>query len=333
MSVLKIGAGAICLSVALSGGLMAEVTVSQSNDPSAEVDVGAPIATLLGQEHALLGVVSPEALAESVADPAAKGRLFAAVATSTPEAAVPAGAVRPVAAEAKTAEVAAVEAKPAETKPAATKIDEARIPEARPDPAPAAGAPGRPFWRRIGLGLGGRKQPAEPQVTDPVWLASQPAPSGDGQFVCLATALYFEARGESLAGQAAVAEVILNRVDSPRYPNTICGVVRQKGSGSCQFSFTCDGRPDTVSDSAAWDRAGRIARAMLDGAPRLLTGGATHFHTPAVHPVWAKRFVQTARIGAHIFYRPPQALPAVLPVETAAAAAPRQPFSRHRREE
>ncbi|MFM2356359.1 MAG: hypothetical protein RLZZ528_2095 [Pseudomonadota bacterium] len=140
---------------------------------------------------------------------------------------------------------------------------------------------------------------------DELWLASQPAATGDAEFECLAKALYFEARGESLRGQAAVAEVILNRRESPDYPRTICGVVEQGGKGGCQFSFTCDGASDRIREPEAWDRAQKVARAMLDGAPRLLTDGATHFHTPAVRPGWARRFEKTAEIGRHIFYRAP----------------------------
>lgn len=136
---------------------------------------------------------------------------------------------------------------------------------------------------------------------DEAWLAAQPAPGGDAQWQCLRTALYFEARGESLRGQFAVAEVILNRVDNPAYPKTVCAVVEQ----GCQFSFTCDGRSEAMSEPGAADRAGRIARLMLDGAPRALTQGATHFHTLNVNPNWSRRFAKTASIGQHLFYRQP----------------------------
>lgn len=149
-----------------------------------------------------------------------------------------------------------------------------------------------------------KDRPAAPTY-DAAWLASQPAARSDAQFRCLATALYFEARGESIRGQAAVAEVILNRADLPSYPNSICGVVNQTGSGGCAFSYVCDGRPDAVTDRAAWDRAMRVAAAMMTGAPRLLTEGATHFHTPSVRPTWSRQFAHTATIGAHIFYRQP----------------------------
>lgn len=130
-----------------------------------------------------------------------------------------------------------------------------------------------------------------------------PKASGDAQWQCLATALYHEARGETIKGQVAVAEVILNRVDSPAYPRSICSVVQQGNSNGCQFSFACDGKTDRISERGAWDRAGKIARLMLDGAPRALTAGATHFHTVNVRPRWARQFDRTASIGAHLFYR------------------------------
>lgn len=138
-------------------------------------------------------------------------------------------------------------------------------------------------------------------------LAAQAVPAGDSEWHCLTEALYFEARGESLRGVFAVAEVILNRVDSPSYPNSVCGVVNQGTGGlyQCQFTYTCDGRSDAVSDQSSWNRVGQVARAMLDGAPRTLTGGATHYHTRAVNPSWANRFPRTAEIGAHLFYRQP----------------------------
>ncbi|MBL4918259.1 cell wall hydrolase [Szabonella alba] len=142
---------------------------------------------------------------------------------------------------------------------------------------------------------------------DRVWLADQPAVSGGQEWACLAKALYFEARGETVKGQFAVAEVILNRVDSGAYPNSVCAVVNQ-GSGrrnACQFSFTCDGKDDRIREADAYDAAGKIAQVMLSGAPRKLTQGATHFHTTQVRPRWAHRFPRTAQIGAHLFYRQP----------------------------
>jgi len=149
--------------------------------------------------------------------------------------------------------------------------------------------------------------PAKPVLIEysATWLYTQAAPTGDAQWECLKTALYFEARGESLKGQFAVAEVILNRVDSPAYPNSVCGVVGQGSRGSCQFSYHCDGQGEAMHERGAADLAGRIARVMLDGAPRGLTSGATYFHSRAVRPSWSKKFPQTAAIGAHLFYRQP----------------------------
>ncbi len=137
------------------------------------------------------------------------------------------------------------------------------------------------------------------------WLMAQPAPEGGADWQCLTEAIYFESRGESLQGQFAVAEVILNRRDSGLYPRSVCGVVRQQGNGGCQFSYVCDGSSNKMRDRAARDMAGRIARVMLDGAPRQLTAGATHFHTRSVSPGWSKSFARTAAIGSHLFYRQP----------------------------
>jgi spore germination cell wall hydrolase CwlJ-like protein len=152
---------------------------------------------------------------------------------------------------------------------------------------------------------------AKPSETDAFTLAallSMPAPKGSEQLDCLARAIYFEARGESLKGQAAVAEVILNRVDSPEYPHTVCAVVTQgarDGLEGCQFSYVCDGQSDAISDRQAYDVARRIAAAMLAGAKRTITDGATHFHNASVRPSWSKRFAHTASIGGHAFYREP----------------------------
>lgn len=130
------------------------------------------------------------------------------------------------------------------------------------------------------------------------------APSGS-EWECLAEALYFEARGETLTGQVAVAEVILNRVDSGQFPDTVCGVVNQSSGRGCQFSYTCDGRADTIRDREAYEIVGKVAWLMLQGRPRTLTGRATFYHTDNVRPRWARQFVRTAVIGDHIFYRSP----------------------------
>ncbi|OYU18369.1 MAG: cell wall hydrolase [Rhodobacteraceae bacterium PARR1] len=221
-------AGATALA-AMTGAAFADVTVSQSNDPT--LQIGAHMASLLGTEHQVLEAM-PEARLTSLA-------------------------VGP-------------------------KVETRTTSNAKPE-EPS---------RTVGL-IG----------YDMAFLAAQPAPSGDAQWECLRKAIYFEARGESIKGQFAVAEVILNRADSGRYPATVCGVVGQRNSGGCQFSYTCDGRADSMRDPEAIDRAGRIARVMLDGAPRALTLGAMFFHTTGVRPDWSRRFDRTATIGSHLFYK------------------------------
>ncbi len=141
-------------------------------------------------------------------------------------------------------------------------------------------------------------------------LDALPAADGAADWQCLSEALYFEARGESISGQIAVAEVILNRMESHKFPNSVCGVVHQGGTEryACQFSYHCDGRKETFSEAVAYERAGKIARIMLDGRPRNLTEGATYFHTDGVSPRWARRMTMTAEIGTHIFYRAPTRL-------------------------
>ena len=140
------------------------------------------------------------------------------------------------------------------------------------------------------------------------WLAEQPYIEGGPEWRCLAEALYFEARGESHAGQVAVAEVILNRVDSKRYPNSICGVAKQganNGKRGCQFSFHCDGIKNNVGNKPVFERLGKLAWVMMEGKPRTLTAEALYYHNTSVKPRWARKFVKTARIGDHIFYRRP----------------------------
>ncbi|WP_417728065.1 cell wall hydrolase [Roseovarius sp.] len=142
------------------------------------------------------------------------------------------------------------------------------------------------------------------------WLDQQDTAEGGAQWRCLAEALYFEARGESVKGQFAVAEVIMNRVDDSNYPDTICGVIHQ-GTGrkyQCQFTYTCDGHADVIAEREAFETVGKVARLMVDGAPRSLTSGATHYHTRSVSPRWARQFPRTASIGVHHFYRQPTRL-------------------------
>jgi spore germination cell wall hydrolase CwlJ-like protein len=144
-------------------------------------------------------------------------------------------------------------------------------------------------------------------VYDRDYLSDLPAAGGGSEWQCLSEALYFEARGETVRGMFAVGEVIMNRVDSSAYPDSLCDVINQ-GTGrryACQFTYTCDGKPETIAEPRSWERVGKVARMLIDGAPRALTGGATHYHTKAVNPSWAERFPRTAAIGFHYFYRQP----------------------------
>ncbi|NNE52651.1 MAG: cell wall hydrolase [Sulfitobacter sp.] len=137
------------------------------------------------------------------------------------------------------------------------------------------------------------------------WVDAQPKPKRSDEWRCLAEALYFEARGETVKGQFAVAEVIMNRVKSKRFPGSLCKVINQ-GTGKkyqCQFTYTCDGYAEVIAEPRAFARVGKIARAVLDGRAPELTEGATHYHTTAVNPRWARVYTRTARIGQHLFYR------------------------------
>lgn len=138
---------------------------------------------------------------------------------------------------------------------------------------------------------------------------TQPAePAIDArQHNCLSQAIYYEARGETQRGQIAVAEVIMNRVRSPAYPNSICGVVYQGSHRvtGCQFTFTCDGSLNRRPRGRAWSQAQRVATAVMMGYARPMTQNATHYHTTAVNPVWNSGLVQTTQIGVHVFYRFP----------------------------
>ncbi len=144
--------------------------------------------------------------------------------------------------------------------------------------------------------------------SDHAWVAT-PLPASaytPEEQTCLAKAIYFEARGETDQGQAAVAQVVLNRVRNPSYPKTICGVVYQNADwfNRCQFSFACDGIKDVIWNRPAYVKAERIARQATNGELWLAeVGSATHYHATYVHPRWAKTMEKVDKIGLHIFYR------------------------------
>jgi spore germination cell wall hydrolase CwlJ-like protein len=124
---------------------------------------------------------------------------------------------------------------------------------------------------------------------------------------CLAEAIYFEARGEPVRGQIAVAQVVVNRAFSGYYPNTICGVVYQNAHRHlrCQFTFACDGIPEVIREPDAWERAKKIAVQTLDGKLWLPeVGKATHYHAYWVHPGWVREMTKMHKLGVHTFYRP-----------------------------
>jgi len=123
---------------------------------------------------------------------------------------------------------------------------------------------------------------------------------------CMATAIYFEARGEAYRGQVAVGQVVMNRVAHPIYPKSICQVVfqNQQMHNACQFSFACDGIPETINDPVAWKQADTIARGVISGSLYLPeVGKATHYHANYVYPDWAPRLKRVTKIGHHIFYQ------------------------------
>jgi spore germination cell wall hydrolase CwlJ-like protein len=123
---------------------------------------------------------------------------------------------------------------------------------------------------------------------------------------CLAEAVYFEARSEPVEGQAAVAQVVLNRVRSGLYPSSICGVVYQNRHRhlACQFTFACEGKALRIRDQESWERAKQVASAVLEGKTYLAdVGGATHYHADYVRPSWSRRLKKMDVIGRHIFYK------------------------------
>ncbi|HRO13347.1 cell wall hydrolase [Amaricoccus sp.] len=121
---------------------------------------------------------------------------------------------------------------------------------------------------------------------------------GERELACLAEAIYFEARGTGAEGEAAVAHVIVNRSNNPKFPDTVCGVVTQ----GCQFSYRCDGRSDALTDARSRARAYRAAETVLAGGADP-TGGALFFHSARAKPGWFAKRKRTGTIGGNVFYR------------------------------
>ncbi|MBV9571579.1 MAG: cell wall hydrolase [Alphaproteobacteria bacterium] len=122
---------------------------------------------------------------------------------------------------------------------------------------------------------------------------------------CLAEAMYYEARGQGLPGEKAVAEVVVHRMNHVSYPHSICGVVHQGSRSSCQFSFVCDGTLNRPRTAGAWNRAMRLAAQIIEGSLPLtnITAGAISFHAARLAaPNW-RGMVRTVTIGNNVFYR------------------------------
>jgi len=124
--------------------------------------------------------------------------------------------------------------------------------------------------------------------------------------MCMALNIYHESRSEEMRGQVAVANVTLNRVASNKWPDDVCSVVKQgytKGKNNCQFSWFCDGKSDTPTDTVAWARSVLVANDVMLGYIPDITEGATHYHARYVKPYWSKSLTATVSFGSHIFYK------------------------------
>ena len=166
-----------------------------------------------------------------------------------------------------------------------------------------------PFDALFGAAKYEQEMPPQEDPDNPHWWAQVPLPLAVGskkEQRCLAEAIYFEARGESEDGQVAVAQVVLNRVKNPAYPNSICGVVYQNKHkrNRCQFSFACDGIKDRIASPAAWKTAQRLAKDVSDGKRfSKMVDASTHYHATYVNPRWAKAMAKRGQVGLHIFYK------------------------------
>ena len=134
-----------------------------------------------------------------------------------------------------------------------------------------------------------------------------PKPKLTSEMKCLAEAIYFEARGEALEGQYAVGEVIINRVLSRDFPNSVCGVISEGANrlNACQFSYNCDGKLETITENKIYERILKLSQILLEPSARFLTNGATFYHSKLVSPSWSKKFIKTNEIGNHFFYKLP----------------------------
>lgn len=141
---------------------------------------------------------------------------------------------------------------------------------------------------------------SEVQAVDPAGNAPM-----DDAITCMARSIYWEAKGKDTADMEAVANVVMNRLGHEGFPDTVCKVVKQGSeTKSCQFSWWCDGKPDTAQEETQYALAKEIARKALNKQLPDHTGGAMYFHDKTVKPVWAKKYIKTANIGLFVFYKP-----------------------------
>ncbi len=215
------------------------------------------------------------------------------------------------------ARIAALRSPELATKPVDAPADGERIAVAAIDPASAGSAaldaidalaPGdaAPVPKSMSKELAYAREELPATTFDGAAVDKKGKKVSDKELWCMATAIYFEARGESYRGQVAVAQVVMNRVGHKLYPDTICGVVYQNQSkrNACQFSFACDGIPEKVDEGKSWKQAQQIARDVVSGAEYLPeVGYATHYHATYVKPHWAPRMKKVTKIGLHVFYQ------------------------------
>jgi spore germination cell wall hydrolase CwlJ-like protein len=174
-----------------------------------------------------------------------------------------------------------------------------------PPSAPHAASPASGMIARAPLGGAGDLRLADPGVRQ-VYAGLIPPERMAREQRCLAEAIYFEARSESNEGRAAVAQVVLNRVKSGLYPDTVCGVVYQNSNRhlACQFTFTCEGKSLRITEPGPWRDAVRIAREVYEGATYMAeVGASTHYHANYVRPNWARKLKKMDTIGQHVFYK------------------------------
>ena len=126
----------------------------------------------------------------------------------------------------------------------------------------------------------------------------------EAALMCLALNVYFEARSDTMTGQYAVAEVVMNRVQHSKFPNDVCSVVKQsRNDGTCQFSWYCDGKSDTPKEKRAWLYSQLVAHKVVHGYVKDNTDGSIYYHANYVRPFWSKHYDHTVTLGSHIFYK------------------------------